>query len=371
MATFSTFLNNYGYASGNGKTYRSQLDKITLAVQSDTPFMDAVSRAKMDTPTITWFEEALTTGQTAAVEYGETFEGLADTHKSAPTVTQRENYAQQFAKGIEVTDEQETAKKSSVHSMSEMSDQLYTKMIEIKTDVEAVLLQNGAGSRGAGTASTGASTGAPTLTGAFEQIDSSVVWYNSSTAGTQTEGTPSASTIAANDFYNDDTGNTKRDAVRVLDRVALSIWNNGGLSWDGGNGYVKDANMILLTPNNKYDFDISLDSRSNVRRDIGGDGEMLGQRYTMYKSSYGSFKVMPDRYLPGGTATTATVANQAKALVFNPQNWALAVNKDFYVKDIATIGLTERKMISARFSLIHRNYTVSGSVEQINPLIGS
>ena len=377
MATFSTYLSNYGYSAGNGKTYRSQLDKITLAVQADTPFIDRISRAKMDTPTITWFEESIRTGDTTAVNYGETFSGLSDNHKSAPTITQHENFAQQIAKGVSVTDEQETAKKSSVKSMSEMEDQLYTKMIEAKTTLETHCLRNGAGSRGTGNTSTGAATAAPSMTGVFEQLNASVVWYNSSTGGTQTEGTPTNTTIAANDFFNTDSGAAKRDAVRVIDRLAISLYQNGGLMWDGGNNmFVKDASMILLTPNNKYDFDISLDSRENVRRDIGGDGDMLGQMYDTYKSSYGTFKVMPDRFLPGGGGTpgetiAATVAGASRALVFNPQNWALAINKDFYVKDIATLGLSEEKMVSGRFSLLHRNYNVSGSVEQINPLVAS
>ena len=43
MATFSSYLANYGYASGAGKTHRHLLDKITLAVQSETPFMDGIS----------------------------------------------------------------------------------------------------------------------------------------------------------------------------------------------------------------------------------------------------------------------------------------------------------------------------------------
>ena len=377
MATFSSFLGNYGYTSGTGKTHRHLLDKITLAVQSETPFMDGISRAKMNTPNIEWLEESLTTGNhTDVVKYGETLTGLSDNHKSAPTITQRSGYAQQFAKGITVTDEQMNAAKASVKSSNEMAEETYTKTIEMKTDVEASLLQNGAGSAGATRGSgntTGAVTTAATLTGAFSQIASGNVLYNNATAGTGTA-TSTDSIIAAADFYNEEATTAKRDAVRLIDRIAVTLYQNGGLSYKGGNGFVKDANMVLLTPNNKFDFDLSLDSRSNVRRDLGAMGTMLGMMFTTYTSSYGTFKVLPDRFLPGGTASTSvtgTVANQAKALVFNPQNWALAVNQDFKSVDIARVGLAENKMLSARFGLIHRNQNVSGAIEDINPAISS
>lgn len=377
MATFSSFLGNYGYTNGVGKTHRHLLDKITLNVQAETPFMDSISRAKMNTPQIEWLEEQLSTGNNSdVVPYGVTFENLDDAHKSAPTITQRTGYAQQFAKGIEVTDEQESAMKAGVKSSSEMSEELYTKMIEIKTDVEASLLRNGTGVAGTVRGSTntsGAITTASQLTGAFSQIAADTQLVNGSLVGTSTAPADAAA-LNANDFWNTGlgaTGNAQRDAVRLIDRIALTLYQNGGLSWKGGNGYVKDANMILLTPNNKFDFDRSLDSRDNVRRDIGGMGSMLGMMFDTYRSSYGEFKVMPDRFLPGGThavnGDAGAVADQAMALIFNPQNWALAVNKDFYVKDIATIGLSERKMISARFGLIHRNQNVSGAVTGIRP----
>ena len=377
MATFSSFLGNYGYTSGTGKTHRHLLDKITIAVQSETPFMDGISRAKMNTPNIEWLEESLTTGNHAdIVKYGETFANLSDNHKSAPTITQRAGYAQQFAKGISVTDEQMNAAKASVKSSNEMAEETYTKTIELKTDVEASLLNNGAGAAGATRGSgntTGAIGTAASLTGAFSQIASGNILYNTATAGA-TSATSTDSIVAAADFYNTEATTAKRDCTRLIDRLAVTLYQNGALSWKGGNGMVKDANMILLTPNNKFDFDLALDSRTNVRRDLGADGTMLGMMFTTYRSSYGMFKVMPDRFLPGGTATTTvtgTVANQAKALIFNPQNWALAVNQDFASKDLGVLGLSTEKMLSARFGLIHRSQDISAAIEDINPAISS
>lgn len=356
MALFSSYLANYGYDSGVGKTKRHLLDKVTLAVQAETPFMDMISRAKMNTPTIEWIEEELRTGDTTAVPYGVSFDDLSDNHKSAPSLTQRSGYAEQFAKGVNVTDEQETADKVGVKSSSEMNENLYTKMIEIKTTVEAALLQRGAGGRGSGTGSTGAVTSAAALTGYFNQLNADVLLHNTANG--------TASTAAANwrFFFNNASG-SEVDAMRLIDRLAVQLYNNGGMSWKGGNGYVKDANCIIASPNVKYLIDRSLDERSNVRRDIGGTGMMLGIMFTNYKTSYGDFKIMPDLYLPGGQSPSATT--ETKVAMFNPQNWALAVNKDFYVKDIATIGLNERKMISARFGLIHRHRAISGGIDNI------
>ena len=372
---FSAFLGNYGYTNGVGKTHRHLLDKITLLVQAETPFMDMISRAKMNTPQIEWIEEELTTGNAGDhVEYGVTFTDLANAHKSIPTLTQRTGYAEQFAKGIEVFDEQEGADKASFKSKSEMSEQEYNKMVELKTDVEAKLLQNGAGVAGTvrGSGNTdGTITTASQLTGAFEQVAAGNKLYNNATDGTTTAPTAIA---GLGRFYlpNQSVATDNRDAVRLIDRLSVTLYQQGALSWKGGNGYMKDANMILLTPNNKYDMDRSLDARSNVRRDIGGDGHMLGMMFDTYKTSYGTFRVFPDRFLPGGahgTAAPTNVNQQSRALIFNPQNWALAVNQDFKAIDIARIGLSERKMISARFGLIHRHQEASASVEGIDPRI--
>ena len=375
---YSAFLHNYGYSQGTGKTHRHLLDKITLVVQANTPFMDMISRAKVPTNQFEWIEETLNVGNSGdKVEYGETYANLPDAHKSIPALAQRNGYVEQFGKGIEVYDEQESTPKASLHSSSEMSEQEYNKMIEMKTDIEASLLQNpnvNGGTVRNATNNTGEITTPATLTGAFHQIAAANVLQNTARNGS----TSAATTVAQlGQFWNVDSGTpaNSRDCVRLIDRLAVILQREGALNWKGGNGYVAEGSMLLLTPNNKYDMDRILDSRPNVRRDIGGTGTMLGMMFDTYTTSYGSFKVFVDNYLPGGehdgTTVPANASDQSRLLMFNPANWALAVNKDFYTKQIGTPGFSEIMMIGARFGLIHKHQRASAAVESIDPRISS
>ena len=350
MALFSSYLTNYG--DGSGKTKEFKLDKITLAVQAQTPTLDMCSRAKVTNQHFIWLEETLSTGQTNAQNEGVDFATLSDDHKSAPTIASRDGYAQLFAKGIEVTDQQEMSAKASVTGTnSEMKDQLYAKSIEIKTDIEAAMMGQASGNAGSGTSSNGSVTGARVLTSYFSQLASDVQISNRQSGDTADQPFNLGNAVPG------PASSTQRGGtIYKVDQLTVELFNNGGLNWDGGNGLVKDANLITMSPQHKHYWDLALDRRPNVRRDVGADGMMYGIRYTMYKSSYGDFKVMPNTY-----------QQNTEIAVFNPQNWAVAVYKDVYTKDIASVGLSERKMMAASLGLIHRHQSISGAITQIAP----
>lgn len=346
MALFSSYLTAYG--DGTGKTKEFKLDKITLAVQAQTPMLDSASRAKVTNQHFIWEEESLSTGNPNAHAEGVQFTDLGTTHTSAPTISPREGYAQLFAKGVEVTDQQEKSNKASVTGTnSEMKDQLYAKSIEIKTDIEAALMGEGTASAGAGTGSTGAVSGNRALAGYFSQISTATTKSNQDSGGSGDR----AWDITGVPGTDADVG----DTIYRFDQTNIALFDEGGLNWDGGNGLVKDANMSTMSPLHKHYWDLGLDSRSNNRRDVGATGMSYGVRYTTYVSSYGDFKVMPNKF-----QLNTTIA------IYNPQNWAVAVYSDVATKDVASLGLSERKIMSASLGFIHRNQRVSGAVTDID-----
>ena len=334
MANFTSYVNGYG--TRTGKRHEQLVDKVALLVQGEVPFQDSIGRGDSSASSeFRWVEEALTLAQANAQVDGADLADLAAGLVGNPAITSRTGYSQILGRGYIVADTYRNEDKASFKSQDELTEQEYNQMVAIKTDLENQLLSDNAAVAGGGSTvfddPNGTGATARELTGAYAQVaaadangQQSTTKYNSST--------PNA------------TGGTARSigegSRRVIDIIAGVLYENGGLSYNQGNAYVQDANMIIMNPQNKIVFDRVLDARPNTRRELGNDGMRLGVRFTTYKSTFGDFEVYPDKYNPGD-----------EVLVYNPQNWALQVHTNWYVKEIAPTGLAEKRMIAGEFGI--------------------
>ena len=192
----------------------------------------------------------------------------------------------------------------------------------------------------AGTGSTagGAGTAARGITDYWNQIASA----DRSIGGVTEAGTATAYTPA--DGVDDPSvGNNFEDAIN---EVAQRLYMSGGLSYNMGNSFVKNANMLVMSPARKVNLDTRLDSKMNTRRDIG-NMKMLNSSYTKYGSSFGDFAIVPDIH-----------CDPANVAVFNPQNWKWVTLRDTQKVDIAKIGDADRAF------LVHE-----GTLSQTHPCL--
>ena len=345
---FTSYVNGYG--TRTGKRHEQLVDKIALAVQSETPFQDSIGRGDSSASSeFRWVEEALTLAQTNAQVDGADLADLAAGLRGNPALTSRTGYSQILSRGYIVADSYRNEDKASYRSKDELTEQEYNQMIAIKTDLENHLLSDQAAAAGAGSTvfddPDGSGAVARQLTGAYAQV-----------AGADANGQQSSTKY--NTSTPNATGGTGRTigegSRRVIDTIAGVLYENGGLSYNMGNAHVSDANMIIMNPQNKIRFDRVLDAVNNTRRELGADGTRLGVRFTSYKSTFGDFEVFPDKYNPSD-----------EVLIYNPQNWALQVHTNWYVKEIAPTGLAEKRQIAGEFGLMHRNQFVSGRLAEI------
>ena len=88
--------------------------------------------------------------------------------------------------------------------------------------------------------------------------------------------------VASGSFFED-----------AINTVARELYTTGGLSYNMGNSFVKNANMMVMSPAKKVILDGRLDAHTNARRDIG-NAKMLNTSYKTYGSSFGDFAIVPD-----------------------------------------------------------------------------
>ena len=339
MADFNSYV--AGYGTRTGKRQEQLVDKLALAVQSETPFQDSIGRGDASASSeFRWVEEQLDIGRGGNAQVdGIEYTNLNANFRDTPTLTSRTGSTQLHSRGYIVDDTYRNEDKASVKSQDELSEQEYNKMIEIKTDLEVDLLSTNTGN-------VGSSSTARQLTGAFAQVASADLETQSGSTTKYNNATPDTSAGTAVPVG---------PGTRILvDTVAGALYENGGLSYNMGNAHVKDANMIIMNPANKIRFDRSLDDISNTRRELGAQGTKLGVRFTNYMSTFGNFEVMPDKY-----------CDENEILIYNPQNWALQVHTNWYVKELGANGLHERRMVAGEFGLMHRNQFTSGRIAGI------
>ena len=322
-----------------GETLENLDSKLNLLAQMETPVYSSIGRGATNSRSPQLIEDTIAAAGLNGHVEGSAFD---DSLAIATDGNARRSFNTQiFRKDIEVSASEEATNAVRYDGKRRMAEQVALRGMELKRDIEfAIIAASGTGNtnkpgNGAGTA--GSSSAARGITDYWNQIATSA----------RSDGAVATAYTPGDAVDDPSVGTNFEDAIN---EVARRLYLTGGLSYNMGNSFVKNANMLVMSPSRKINLDVRLDAKTNVRRDIA-NLKMLNTSYKMYGSSFGDFAVVPDAF-----------CDDANVAVFNPQNWKWVTLRDTQKVDIAKVGDADRAFLVHEGTLIHRNTYASGSI---------
>ena len=233
-------------------------DQVCRINPADTPFMTAVPRVKATAVLHEWSTQALSSINTTNAR----LEGDALTRASSTAPARRQNYCQISSRDATVTGTQRATNPAGIDDM--MAYQMSLKSLELRRDMEAILLGN-----------TGQNAGNTTTARTLRS-------FNAWLSGNGSRGTSGADSTAATAAATDATTGALRTFTEdMLKDAILDAFSDGG-----------EPNLVLVGPFNKQKFS-TFTGRSTsqvvVRQDVVDGAAEL------YRSDFGVLKVVPNR----------------------------------------------------------------------------
>jgi hypothetical protein len=233
-------------------------DQVYKISPADTPFMSAVPKAKASAVLHEWSTQELSAVNTANAR----LEGDALTRATATAPVRKQNYCQISSRDATVSGTQRAVNPAGIDDM--MAYQMSLKSLELRKDMEAILLGN-----------TGQTAGNTTTA---RKLRSFNAWIDGNGSRGATEGADStAATAAATD---------ETTALRTFTEVLLKDAIKDAFD-DGGS-----PDLVLLGSANKQLFS-AFTGRTSAQQVIGKD-VILGAA-SLYASDFGDLKVVPNR----------------------------------------------------------------------------
>jgi hypothetical protein len=233
-------------------------DQVYRINPSDTPFMTAVPRVKATAVLHEWSTQALSSINTTNAR----LEGDALTRASSTAPARRQNHCQISSRDATVTGTQRATNPAGIDDM--MAYQMSLKSLELRRDMESILLGN-----------TGQNAGSTTTARTLRS-------FNAWLSGNGSRGTGGADSTAATAAATDaTTGSIRTFTEDMLKDAVLDAFTDGG-----------EPNLVLVGPFNKQKFS-TFTGRSTsqvvVRQDVVDGAAEL------YRSDFGVLKVVPNR----------------------------------------------------------------------------
>ncbi len=301
-------------------------DKIYMVSPEKTPIVSSIRRFKATQRIHEWQRDALATpNKDNAVIEGD------DRTGTALTPTDRvANTVQLFDKVAVVSTTQEKTK--SAGRSSEMKYQVGKCMVELKRDVEAMVVSDNVAVQGSSSAAR-KSAGLGTL-----------IYTNISHGGAGV--TPSHTSGLATVAQTPGTGRAFSETL--LKGVLQSIYTNSG----------EFPGLISLTPSHKTAFSgFSGIAANRVNVKNGKQGTIVGGA-DVYMSDFGELTVVPN-YIQG-------VANQNTAFILNPEHLGVAYLGGYKSEPLAKTGHTEKELVSVECTLVVTAEKAIGAVKNLN-----
>jgi hypothetical protein len=300
-------------------------DKIYMVSPEKTPIVSSIRRFSATQRIHEWQRDALATpNKDNAVIEGD------DRTGSALTATDRvANTVQLFDKTVTVSTTQEKTK--SAGRSSEMKYQVSKAMVELKRDVEAMVVSDNV-------AVQGNSTTARKSAGLGALIYSNISHGSSGATPAHTSGLATTAQTA---------GTNRTFTETLLKTVLQSVFTNSG----------EFATLISLTPSHKVTFSgfagIAV-NRYNVQK--GKQGVIVGGA-DVYMSDFGELTVVPN-YIQG-------TANQNAAFVLNPEYMGIAYLGGYKSEPLAKTGHTTKELVSVEGTLVVTSEKAQGAVKNL------
>lgn len=314
MTLITNALTTYGVT-----TNREDLADVVYRIEpADTPFMSAVPRVSATAVLHEWSTQALGAINTtnAALE-GDDFARAAAT---APA--RRQNYCQISKKNATVTGTQRATNPAGIDDMK--AYQMSLKSLELKRDMEAILLGN-----------TGQNAGGATVARTLRS-------FNAWLSGNALRGTGGADATAATATATDSTtGNLRTFTEALLQSAILAAYQDGG-----------EPSLVLVGPRNKQIFS-TFTGRTTSQQIVSAD-RILGAA-SIYASDFGDLMVKPNR---SQRSRDVYVVDTSKA--------AVAFLRPFTSYDAGKVGDADTTEILAEYTLEMRHPDAHAAVFDTN-----
>jgi hypothetical protein len=310
------------YETYDAKGIREELSNtIHNTDPEETPFMSMVGRSSIKTVKPEWQTDAL-----KSVDLNNNQpEGNEWEFDAVAATTRVFNYAQISDVKFKISGSLEEIDKAG--RSSEVAYQTVKKGVELKIDMEAILLSNQASSAGTGDGATNRTTGG--LRAWIATNDD----MNSGTSG-GFNGTIVAAAV---------NGTQRAFTKTILDSVILNTYNNGGNV---------GRSSLLVSPYVKQVFSQILDD-TNValpRTMFDKSKNVIVASAEGYKSDYGTIMVVPNRQMARAGAGVAR-----NAFLVDPEMVSVGMFRDIRVEKPAKTGDAENRVILAEYALIVKN----------------
>lgn len=259
-------------------------DQVYRISPADTPFLSAVPRVKASAVLHEWSTDALATVNTSNAR----LEGDALSRASSTNPARRQNYCQISSKDATVTGTQRAVNPAGIDDM--MAYQMSKKSLELRKDMEAILL----GNQGQNAGNT---TTARTLRS-----------FNAWISGNGSRGTNGADSTAATAAATDGTaGDIRTMNETMLKKAIKDAFDDGG-----------EPSLVLVGSFNKQIF--SGFSGRAVTQTMVDNKTVLGAA-SIYTSDFGDLKVVPNRTQRGRDTFVVDTTKVAVAglRMFEPQ----------------------------------------------------
>jgi len=303
---------------GTTTNRESLLDTVYRISPSDTPFMSAVPRSSATAVLHEWSTQALQAINTtnAALE-GDDYQRAAST-----TPVRRSNVCQISKRNATVTGTQRAVNPAGIDDM--MAHQMSLKSLELRRDMEAILLGN-----------TGQNTGNATTARTLRSFNA---WF----AGNALRGTGGADSTAVTAAATDATaGSLRAFSEPLLVSAILAAYDDGG-----------EPTMVLVGARNKQIFS-TFTGRSTAREQVSV-GRVQGAA-SIYASDFGDLKVVPNRS-----------QRSRDVYVVDPTKVAVAFLRPFEVAEAGRIGDADTRELLAEYTLEMRHPDAHAMVADTN-----
>lgn len=302
-------------------------DKIYMVSPEKTPVVSSIRRFTATQRLHEWQRDSLATpNKDNAVIEGDDRTGTALTATSRVA-----NTVQLFDKVAVVSGTQEKTK--SAGRGSEMKYQISKKMVELKRDIEAMVLSDNV-------AVAGNSTTARKSAGLGAMIYTNISHGGAGATPAHTSGLATTAQTA---------GTNRAFIETLLKTVSQATYTASG----------EFPSLISLTPSHKGAFSGFAGIATNRYQVAKGKQGVIVGGADVYMSDFGELTAVPNYVQATANATTA--------FVLNPEYMGIAYLGGFKSEPLAKTGHTEKELVSAEACLVVTSETAQAAIKNLTP----
>ena len=302
-------------------------DKIYMVSPEKTPVVSSIRRFTATQRLHEWQRDSLATpNKDNAVIEGDDRTGTALTATSRVA-----NTVQLFDKVAVVSGTQEKTK--SAGRGSEMKYQISKKMVELKRDIEAMILSDNV-------AVAGNSTTARKSAGLGAMVYTNISHGGAGATPAHTSGLATTAQTA---------GTNRAFTETLLKTVSQATYTASG----------EFPSLISLTPSHKGTFSAFAGIAVNRYQVAKGKQGVIVGGADVYMSDFGELTAVPNYVQATANATTA--------FVLNPEYMGIAYLGGFKSEPLAKTGHTEKELVSAEACLVVTSETAQAAIKNLTP----